>query len=726
MSRFNKSYDCKRKIEEAKKLVITNRYGEAKQILEACYQYYDDEHLNEEKLKLLLVLIEVYQNLKEIELVKFYLEEYEEIALENNFGIPVEIYHYYGNYWSNRGDLDQAIENFKKATKNNDLLHAANSYLQLGQTLRNKGDFEEAILAFRQSYDLFFKNGGQEYSLKVLLIMIEMIAKMRGKPFYIDIDRMASLIESIPLPRNSTTATTYLNLALTFQRFGRINEAIQYNIKTIQISDEIGKEDIKYHSSMNLATLYCGLGDNNRAIDLLKNAFDFFSRKEDTELMAQCLNQLAFIYREIKDYDKSLEYVKKSIDLSKEIVNFDLNLQNNEILADLYYLKQDFEQSFLIYNQILKIFLNLFEKTNLLGLKQIFRERATQIIDYLKRINTILRLSRIKFTPEILEDLRSDAIAFCSEVSEKELLLEAENLQLREVIKILNQLLNERALIELEESTIADICNKIQQYQGEDITPTKVKKFLIQIPDPILRHEFLTKILSRVPSYYYTKESMYTKLKSIIENLPFDEGDEIIFGVLSETWNKSQNFWSYIEARSISRYDKVEIKKTPQLLKYLDKLQDNKNYIVIFIDDVIGSGRQFITQYEKDIKIRLDKYSFLNKQNIKFYLVCGVISMEALDHIAHNSFFFKDRIKYDRLIKKRDKAFYEDNWNLDTLMELKKFLKENDPHNWDGWKKDIENDKGMEYLVVLDWRTPNSSIGILWNIHSEKEPLFPR
>ena len=59
-------------------------------------------------------------------------------------------------------------------------------------------------------------------------------------------------------------------------------------------------------------------------------------------------------------------------------------------------------------------------------------------------------------------------------------------------------------------------------------------------------------------------------------------------------------------------------------------------------------------------------------------------------------------------------------------MELKNFLKEKDPHNWDGWKKDLENDKGMEYLVVLDWRTPNNSIGILWNVHSEIEPLFPR
>ena len=50
MSRFDKSYECKRIIERAKKLLIGNRYREAEQILEGCYQYYEDENLNKEIL----------------------------------------------------------------------------------------------------------------------------------------------------------------------------------------------------------------------------------------------------------------------------------------------------------------------------------------------------------------------------------------------------------------------------------------------------------------------------------------------------------------------------------------------------------------------------------------------------------------------------------------------------------------------------------------------------
>ncbi len=338
MSKFDKKYDCDKKIEKAKKFIIIDRYEEAKQILNDCYQYYDDEHLDNEKLKILLLMIEVYQNLKDFDSMKYHLEEYKEIALENNLIIPYEIYHDYGIYWSKKGDLDKAIENLRIAVNNTNLLHAANSYLQLGQFLRTSGNFEEAILALRTSLNLFFNNGGAQFGLKVLITIVEMIVNMRGRPFQFDIDGVATLIESIPLPRNSTTASTYLNLALAFQRFGRVKEAVQYNLKTIQVCNEIGNEGIKYHSSMNLGGLYCELGEYTNAIERLIDSFNFFEKQEDYELMAQSLNQLAFVYREMKDYDEALKYLKKSIDLSKNRVNFDLNLRNSEMLADIYYL----------------------------------------------------------------------------------------------------------------------------------------------------------------------------------------------------------------------------------------------------------------------------------------------------------------------------------------------------------------------------------------------------
>ncbi|KKL60123.1 hypothetical protein LCGC14_2208510 [marine sediment metagenome] len=144
------------------------------------------------------------------------------------------------------------------------------------------------------------------------------------------------------------------------------------------------------------------------------------------------------------------------------------------------------------------------------------------------------------------------------------------------------------------------------------------------------------------------------------------------------------------------------------------------------MDDVIGSGRQFIKYYKNDFENKLLKYPIQENENIHFYLISGVISKEAIEYISTKSIFDIKSIKYHKIIRKKDKAFSEEDWDEENLSDLKNYLCEIDPINWDGWKKEPDKEKGMEYLVVLDWRTPNNTIGILWNNKSRIKPLFPR
>jgi len=451
-------------------------------------------------------------------------------------------------------------------------------------------------------------------------------------------------------------------------------------------------------------------------------------------MIAKAYNALAIIYKETREFDKSLSFINKSIDLSNKIVDFELDLRNNEILADLYKEKNDFEKSFFIYSKILKAYKKLFDKSDLLGLKQIFREQFSRILDILKILNKLLNTPNFTIQSEILEKVKNNAVDLCKTGTSIEILGDLEKKQLKEEVIKLNHKINElESIIDikdkgvLEKSIIEEICKNVKSYQGEPITSVKIREFLLKIPDPIIRYNFLVKILSRIPNYYYTMELMYRRLKEIIEKLPFDDEDDIIFCVLSETWNKSQNFWTYVSERSISRYNKTEIMKTPQLTRFLLKENRNKNFYVLFLDDVIGSGRQFIKYYKKDFEARLKKYPIVDKENIHFYLIVGIISKDALVDISKKSIFKLDSIKYDKIIKNNDKAFYEKNWeNIEALSNLKHFLLKNDPKCWDGWKKEPDKERGMEYLVILEWRVPNNTIGILWNKSKYTIPLFPR
>ena len=59
------------------------------------------------------------------------------------------------------------------------------------------------------------------------------------------------------------------------------------------------------------------------------------------------------------------------------------------------------------------------------------------------------------------------------------------------------------------------------------------------------------------------------------------------------------------------------------------------------------------------------------------------------------------------------------------MEEVKEYLKKIHPKKWGGYKQD-DTDTGLEYLVVLEWNTPNNIIGCLYKKNDKWNPLFPR
>ncbi len=737
MSKFDKNYEYKQKLKEAKLLINKSDNKNALKLLEECYKYFYDEHLIRYKLDTINHLIDLYLTLRDYKKTKSLFIEHESESNELGIDIPPHIYHSYGRYFSGLGNTTKSIENYniaiKKYTLNNDLLHAAISYMNLAEQLRQIGDFDQAAIAFINSRDIFLKYGEYDLSLKPLLSMTDMLTKLRGRSIPIDLEKMEFILEKGNLPQSPTLATTFINVGLIFQEIGNCQKAIHYLKKAIDLSKELKYDQTEFHAYLNLGYVYGNLHQYTKAKINIEKALNYYIKERNRGFIAKAYNAYGFIYKDEGDIETAFSYIQKSIEIGKDIVDFELSLRNYEILANIYKLKNDLKNSLIAYSELLRIYNKLFEESDLFGLKQIFREQFSRILHIIININELLKNQSLELSKNILEDLEDDVIKICKTGASNDILEDSLKIQFQEeIVKLekkiaeLTSLINERDKKELEEKVINDICEKIELYQAEKFSPTKIKDFLIQIPNPILRHNLLIRILSRVPKYYYTKEKMYRKLKKIIQKLPFDENDEIIFGVLSETWNKSQNLWSYMMERSISRYGNTEIKKTPQLFKFLSKVKNDKRYFVIFMDDVIGSGRQFIKYYKNDFEKKLQKYSVQNKENIHFYLISGVISKEAIEYISTKSIFDIKSIKYHKIIKKKDKAFSKEGWDEENLSDLKKYLCEIDPTNWDGWKKEPDKEKGMEYLVVLDWRTPNNTIGILWNNKSKIKPLFPR
>ena len=279
----------------------------------------------------------------------------------------------------------------------------------------------------------------------------------------------------------------------------------------------------------------------------------------------------------------------------------------------------------------------------------------------------------------------------------------------------------------IEDDIISEINSRIKKYKDENYNPIRFKLFLEQFGDPEIRFNFLKNILYRVKDYYYTFDNMTQDLVSQIKTLPFRDDDELIFIILNELNTKSQMFWTYFVNHYLDfKSRNIEIKKSNQIPKFLSKYTGQRRLFLIFIEDVIGTGRQFIKFYKNDFHNQYKKYKIQKNSNFKFYLVAGIGSEQSIDFISNNSILSESHIRYSRIFRENDKAFNRENWdNEDEMENVKEFLKNIHPKRWGGYMRD-DTEEGLQYLIVLEWNTPNNTLGCLYKKNDKWHPLFTR
>ncbi|KKM60315.1 hypothetical protein LCGC14_1543060 [marine sediment metagenome] len=450
MTRFDKKYKYEQKLAEAKSLFAKGKVTKAEKILRECFGYFDDEHLISNKLDTITNLINLYIKLEDFERVDSFIIEYESESKEHKIEIPLEIFHNLGKYFSKKGDVKRSIAYYEKAVLNKDPLQAAKSHFSLGQQLQRIGQFDCAARAFIISRDIFLKYNRSDLSINPFQALTAMLMKLRGGSIPIDLNLMEFVLENSTFPKSPNLAKTYINVGLIFQITENYQKAIYYLKKAIEISVEIKNNDTLFHAYLNLGFVYITLSKYPEAKNNIEKALNYFRKKKNTEFVAKAYNGLALIYKESGELDISFSFINKSIEISKEIIDFELHLRNNEILADLYKKKKEFEKSFLVYIQILKIYKKSFDRSDLLGLKQIFREQFSRILSILKNLNALLNSQDLTIQSEVLEDVKDDVVNICRTGVSKEILEDSEKIQLKEQVIELIAFINKKDKEKLE------------------------------------------------------------------------------------------------------------------------------------------------------------------------------------------------------------------------------------------------------------------------------------
>ena len=143
-------------------------------------------------------------------------------------------------------------------------------------------------------------------------------------------------------------------------------------------------------------------------------------------------------------------------------------------------------------------------------------------------------------------------------------------------------------------------------------------------------------------------------------------------------------------------------------LKHIDNL--------IFIDDIIGSGKTIIDFFKKNI-------SKIKKVNI--YILCIEIMYEGFNNLEN--FLKKQNIKYEILFHhKSKKAFLNNKIFSENSSENETHLREFEKMLWKGKNNFILGYNNSQALISFFRNTPNNTLSSFWFEGKKWQPLFSR
>ncbi len=276
----------------------------------------------------------------------------------------------------------------------------------------------------------------------------------------------------------------------------------------------------------------------------------------------------------------------------------------------------------------------------------------------------------------------------------------------------------------IEHQILKEVSERIKIYRQKNYEISDYMLYLEQFKNESLRKCMVKHILKRVKDNFYTMKEVGELLNEEINRILPSKEIETYFGVFNDSWNKSQEFWSYYIKKNNLTREGIEIKYMKTILKNLKNGKLKRNSVIFLIDDVIGTGTQFLKLYSKLFNKEIEKK--IHENNIKIYLVSVFGSYESRKKISNSTIIGIDQIRYSRVIRDQDKAFSLDEWhNRVELRNFQNYLKKLDPEDWSGWKPE-DGENGPEFLLVFDWNTPNSTISCIWKNSENWNALFPR
>ena len=293
--------------------------------------------------------------------------------------------------------IKYAREELELAVKINWKTGIAMANASLGFNYQYKSDYPEALEYFYVALGMNEKNGNQ-YNIGSNSNNIGSIYQAQNNlpkalEFYFKALKIDQDVHNL-----SGEGGDMGNIGTVYMSQKKYPEALQYDLQSLAIFRKVGDSDGVAHNLGNIGNVYNEMGSFNEALNYDMQALSIFQAEGDKGGVALNLGNIGTVYAYIaRDsvkgnkhgdliaadkkacLEKSVEYLEKSIAISKELGQFDDIMEFSHTLSETYSLLGDYKSALESYKQYTAAKDSVFSSEDKLKIAQLGIQREVEV-----------------------------------------------------------------------------------------------------------------------------------------------------------------------------------------------------------------------------------------------------------------------------------------------------------------------------------------------------------
>lgn len=227
-----------------------------------------------------------------------------------------------------------------------------NKCIQLGESLRNKGEFDQAIEAYRVALSIarsIKKRENQVQTLLSLGLLYWNIGKLKKSyDFY---HEALDIAKEIDLNKKKEEILNYIKIIRIYKESkeyriqGQLQKAIESFKKAIDLSREINSKEHELKCLRQLSISYWELKDFSRFYNLNKSALEIAHMLNHRGEVGRCLNNKGIFYYRINSFSQALKHYEEALRISREVKSMEDESVCLTNIAEIYLDLGNYEKS---------------------------------------------------------------------------------------------------------------------------------------------------------------------------------------------------------------------------------------------------------------------------------------------------------------------------------------------------------------------------------------------